>query len=356
MNNPDFYNSTNGGGAGVNSSYECAPPLFKQMTDIVDGNIASIIKIIMSAEELADAREMEELAQKVKTGQFPVVEVSVALVGLLDKTQPRYYTYNKQNLEDLERWFSKPDEARKYLTPIVIVADDDTGELQELVEGSHRLKKAQEHKWVTLPAYVLPRSLFLNKRHNLIHFGGEMNNRTFIQAGNSTDDLKKRIRMIGEVLPKLKGTSLKFKDVALDQLKTQYAESSIRYYCDEYERERKENKLKADINFISYDKKELSDYGRNLKYKHKDCAIEVQKIDSINNSGFGGILSLMTTGKKKKGIILIHYPKATMLSKQKKHLELFKENMKWHEVTNITLMFLDPFNKGAILGLPPTTK
>jgi hypothetical protein len=356
MHNSNFYNSSNGGGAGVDSSYECDPDLFKQMTDIIDGKVDKLTKTIMVSDQLADAREMEDLAEKVKMGQYPSVEVAVALVALLDKTQPRYYTYDKQNLQDLERWFSKPDEARKYLTPIVLVSNDETGAIEELVEGSHRLKKAIEHKWVTLPAVILPRALFKNKRHNLVHFGAQMNNRTFIQAGNSIDDLKKRIRMIGEVLPKLKGTSSKFKDVVLDQLQSQHAESSIRYYCDQYEKQRKEDRLKADINFIAYDKTELNDYGRALKYKHKDCAIEVQKIDSINNSGFGGIQSLMTTGKKKKGIILVHYPKATMLSKQKKHLELFKENMKWHGINNITLMFLDPFNKGNILGLPPTTK
>lgn len=356
MNNELFYNASNGGGDGVDSSFRLDEAKFNRMIDTIEGKEQEPVPVV-TGKNMADAIEMEQLADRVKNGVFPHVEVAVSTTVLLKKTQPRYYEYNKSHLEELNNFFAHPDEGRKYITPIVIVINDETGEHEELVEGNHRLKLAHDHKWVTLPAVLLKRSLFLNKRANLIHFGNAMNDKKFIAAGNSTEDLQKRIKLIGEELPKLKGNSSQFKTIAIQQLGRLWAESSIRYYCDQYEVKRKEDKLKADINFIAYDSKDLSSYGRALKYKNPKAAIEVQKVDRITNAGLGGIFSMMATGKKEKGIILVHYPTATLFNKQKKHIDLFKQILKFHNLEDkIELLFLDPFNKGKILGLPPTTK
>lgn len=355
MHNETFYNASNGGGAGVDSSFRLDETKFKRLTDIVEGNAPEVIPIVVG--NGADAIEMEQLAEKVKNGVYPHVEVAVSTTVLLEKTQPRYYEYDKKHLSELNNFFAHPDEGRKYITPIVIVVNDETGEHEELVEGNHRLKLAYDHKWVTLPAVLLKRSLFKGKRINLIHFGNAMNDKKFIAAGNSVEDLQKRIKMIGEGLPKLKGTSRQFKSIAVQELGRLWAESSILYYCDQYEAKRKEDKLKADINFIVYSSADLNDYARDLKYKNPKAAIEVQKVDRITNAGLGGIQALMTTGKKQKGIILVHYPSATLMTKQMKHVNLFKDIIKNFDMQDkIELCFLDPFNKGKILGLPPTTK
>lgn len=355
MHNETFYNASNGGGAGVDSSFRLEENEFKRLTDIIDGNEPEVVPIVFG--NGADALEMEQLAERVKNGVFPHVEVAVSTTVLLNKTQPRYYEYDKKHLAELNNFFARPDEGRKYITPIVIVVNDETGEHEELVEGNHRLKLAYDHKWVTLPAVLLKRSLFNGKRINLIHFGNAMNDKKFIAAGNSVEDLQKRIKMIGEELPKLKGTSKQFKSIAKQELGRLWAESSILYYCDQYEAKRKEDKLKADINFIVYTSADLNEYARNLKYDNPKAAVEIQKVDTITNRGLGGIQALMTTGKKKKGIILVHYPSATLMTKQMKHINLFKEITKYHNLDEkIELLFLDPFNKGNILGLPPTTK
>ena len=357
MSRPDFYNASNGGGAGVDSSFRCDETEFQRMLNVIDGKQTEETVTTQSSDKLADALEMETLAERVKSGGFPSVEVAVSTTVLLKKTQPRYYEYDKKNLEELNKFFANPDEARKYLTPIVIIINDETGEHEELVEGNHRLKLAHDHKWVTLPAVLLPRSLFKNKRHNLIHFGNAMNDKKFISAGNSIEDLVKRIKMIGETFPKLKGTSENFKTIAIEQCGRLWTEGSIRYYCDQYEVQRKEDKLKADMNFIVYDKSELTALGKKLKYENPKSVVEVQKIDRITNAGLGGILSMMATGKKSKGIILVHYPTAGLLMKQKKHIDLMNKIIAFHGMdTKIELKFLDPFNKGVVLGLPPKTK
>lgn len=360
MNNSDFYNSSNGGGEGVDSSYRCEETLFNKMLAMIEGREVEKEPLPVNFSEnnvLADTAEMEALAAKVKSNQFPIVEVSVATTNLLEKTQPRQMTYVKQNLQELDKYFADPAKGRRMLTPIVIIVNDETGEHEELVEGNHRLRKAVEHKWVTMPAVLLKRSLFKNKRANMMHFGNAMNEKEFVQAGNSIEDLQKRIRILAEGFPNVKATSEKFKLICIDQLNTFWTESSIRYYCDQLEKERKENKLKADLNHIYYDKSELSYYGRAVKYNNPTAAVEVQKIDRITNTGFGGILSMMATGKKKTGVILAHYPSATMLLKQKKHINLFNTMLKYHGLEGkIKLIFLDPFNKGQILDEPPKTK
>jgi len=356
MNSVQFYNASNGGGDGVDSSFRMDETEFQKLIDVIEGKEQEAVDVVVD-DNMADAIEMEQLADRVKNGMYKSVEVAVSTTFLLKKTQPRFYEYNKEHLEQLNHYFAHPDEGRKYITPIVLVFNDETGELEELVEGNHRIKLAHVHKWVTIPAILLPRSLFLNKRANLIHFGNAMNDKKFITAGNSTEDLQKRIKLIGENMPKLKGNSNQFKAIAIQQLGRLWVESSIRYYCDRYEDQRKEDKLKADINFISYDKKDLSSFGRALKYKNPKAAVEVQKVDRITNAGLGGIFSMMATGKKDKGIILVHYPTATLFKKQKKHIDLFKQIITFHKLEGkIELLFLDPFNKGKILGLPPTTK
>lgn len=361
MNNSGWYNSSNGGGEGVDSSYRCEETLFNKMLAVIERREemekAQLPENYSKNSVIADTAEMEALAEKVKSNQFPIVEVSVATTNLLEKVQPRWQTYIKQNLEELDKYFVNPEKGRKLLTPIVIVIDDETGEHQELLEGNHRLRKAVEHKWVTIPAVLIKRSLFKNKRVNMIHFGNAMNDKQFIQAGNNIEDLQKRIRILSEGFPTIKATSEKFKLICIDQCGQYWSESSIRYYCDQHEKERKENKLKADMNYIYYDKSELSHYGRSVKYNNPTAAVEVQKIDRITNTGFGGILSMMTTGKKKSGVILVHYPSATMLLKQKKHINLFNAMLKYHGFEDkIKLVFLDPFNKGIILDQPPKTK
>ena len=199
--NPKFYNASNGGGDGVDSSFRLDETKFQKMLEVIENRVVEDLPVVSS--NGIDAVEMEQLAEKVKNGVFPHVEVAVSTAVLLKKTQPRYYEYDKKHLSDLNHYFAHPDEGRKYITPIVIVVDDETGEQEELVEGNHRLKLAYDHKWVTLPAVFLKRSLFKGKRDNLIHFGNAMNDKKFIAAGNSTEDLQKRIKMIGERLPKL---------------------------------------------------------------------------------------------------------------------------------------------------------
>jgi len=353
MHNPKFYNSSNGGGAGVDSSFRCDPDDFKRMCDIIEG-VEVETPTIESCDGIADAQEMEELAEKVRSGYYPVTEVSVTTTMLLDRTQPRYYSFDRQHLAELNDSFSNPEKARKYLTPIVIIINDETGEHEEVPEGSHRLDSANTNGWVTIPAVLLKRSLFKGKRENIIHFGNAMNNKVFHQKGNTNDDLIKRIRMLSEKFPDRKASSEDFKKLAIQQFGRLWSEGSIRYYCDEHEKYRKEEKLKADINFISYSKKELSQVAHKLKYDNPESAIEVQKIDRITNAGFGGILRLMTTGKKKNGIILVHYPTVTLMSKQKKELAMFSEMLKLVKSQyDIQLKFLDPFNKYSVLDSPP---
>ena len=356
MNNEAFYNASNGGGEGVDSSFRLDEVKFNRIIDIIEGTAPEVVPVT-TGEIMADAIEMEQLAERVKNGVYSHVEVPVSTTVLLNKTQPRYYEYNKQHLAELNHFFAHPDEGRKYITPIVIIINDETGEHEELVEGNHRLKLAYDHKWVTLPAVLLKRSLFNGKRANLIHFGNSMNDKKFIAAGNSVEDLQKRIKLIGEQYPTAKGNSTTFKSIVISQLGRLWSESSIRYYCDQYEVKRKEDKLKADINFISYDSKELSAYGRALKYKNPNSAIEVQKVDRITNAGLGGILSLMTTGKKDNGIILIHYPTATLFNNRNKYIDLFNTILKFHGMEGaIQLRVLDTFNKGNILELSSTSK
>jgi hypothetical protein len=351
--NSEFYNSSNGGGYGVNKDYKHNPVDFQRIIDIIDGKsfVQSKVQVNLS---LADVDAMETLVEEVKSGVYPIKELPVSLLSVLEKSQARLFTYDKKNLDDLKLQFTDPSEARKYLTPVSITVDAD-GNMVELVDGNHRLKAAEHNQWVTIPAYIIPVDKFEGNRQSITHYGNLMNDRKFISAGNSIDDLKKRIAGIAEVYTDIKKDSTAFKRIAVQQLSKLWPQSSIEYYCTDYEKRSEEARLRSNSNFQIYERSDLTAYANKLRFNcDVPCAIEVQQITKISGAGLGGILTMMADDSVKKGIVLVHYPSYTDYLDRNKYINRVKQTLEFFFKDNefdIEFKFLDPFTKGKIVGL-----
>ena len=353
--NPGFYNSSNGGGYGVDKDYKHNSEDFQRIVDIIDGKTVTQPKVSVNV-ALADTAAMETLVEEVKSGVYPIKELPVSILSVIEKSQARLFTYDKENLDKLKVQFTDPSEARKYLTPVSVTVDAE-GNMLELVDGNHRLKAAEHNQWVTIPAYIIPADKFDGNRQSVTHYGNLMNDRKFISAGNSIDDLKKRIAMIAEVYPDMKKDSTAFKRIAVQQLVKLWPQSSIEYYCTDYEKRSEESRLRSNTNFQVYERSDLTAYGNKLRFDcDVPCVVEVQSVSKITGAGFGGIQILMADAGVTKGIVLVHYPTYTDYNDRQKYISRVQNALKFFDFKkhgfDIELKFLDPFTKGKIVGLP----
>lgn len=356
--NAGFYNSSNGGGLGVSKDYKHDPKDFQRIIDIIDGKTVSQPKVEVDV-ALADVDAMEILVQEVKSGVYPIRELPVPLLCSIEKSQARLFTYVKENLDYLKLELTDPSEARKYISPISVTVDTE-GNMVELVDGNHRLKAAEHNAWVTISAYIIPVDKFNGNRHSITHYGNLMNDNRVRSAGNSIDDLKKRIASIAETLPNLKASSTAFKRVAIQQCGggkiAGWPQSSIEHYCNDYEKRSTEERLKSNTNFQVYERSEITAYGNILRFNEvENCVVETQSISKITGAGFGGIQILMSDVKVKKGIVLLHYPMYSDYTDRKKYISRVVDAIEFFKFKengfNIELKFLDPFTKGKIVGL-----
>lgn len=361
--NTGFYNSSNGGGLGVSKDYRHDQKDLQRIIDIVDGKAVPKPKIEVNV-ALADVEAMEILVQEVKSGVYPIKELPVSLLCSIEKSQARLFTYVKDNLDYLKLELTDPAEARKYISPISVTVDSE-GNMVELVDGNHRLKAAEHNDWVTVPAYIIPVDRFNGNRHNITHYGNLMNDNRVRSAGNSIDDLKKRIANIAETLPDIKASSTAFKRIAVQQCGggkiAGWPQSSIEYYCNDYEKRSAEERLRSNTNFQVYERSDITAYGNRLRFdSEENCVVETQSISKITGAGFGGIQILMSDAKVKKGIVLLHYPTHADYSDRKKYISRVVDAIQFFKFKengfNIELKFLDPFTRGKIVGLSEATK
>lgn len=352
--NPRFYNSSNGGGYGVDKDYKPNPTDFQRMVDIIDGKEIVLAPVEVNL-ALADVDLVNKLVAEVKSGMYPVKEIAVSLLSVMHKSQCRLFTYDPDHRNDIRAEMANPAEARKYLTPVCVTVDSD-GNLRTFADGSHRLDGAEHNDWVTIPAYLIPHEKFKNNPENITHFGTMMNNHRYKTKGNSTDDLKKRIAGIASYYPNIKKSSVAFKRIAINQLSDAWPQSSIEYQCNEYEKQEENQRLNINNNFIAYENSDRTHYANKLRFDSDEpCITEIQTVTKITGSGFGGIQVMMADAGVKKGIVLVHYKNYTDYTDRYKHISRVKNAIEFFNFKqngfNIELKFLDPFTKGKIVGL-----
>jgi hypothetical protein len=345
-NNKMFYNNSNGGGALLNKSYEPCEELMQLVQDWIVGNRKPNQK---KSQGIYNKEKMNLLVDNIKSGFFAPEEYSVELLYTLDKNQVRMEALNEKHVNDLCESFKDPAEARKYLTPIIVMIDED-GTLIKLLDGNHRVNAAYRMKWKTMPVVFVSEAEFGGNVKNLEYFGNRMNHQPYIALGNSTDDLIKQLLDLASLHPSMEMDSDDF--ILMAKLNFggkdgNWRDNQITKQCGSLAEKDREYKLKQGTNFITYTPYQLEKYKKEYQRKNRKIAVITQGVDSICNAGYGGIVRTMTKSKTNKGVIIVHCPKYAQYQNKMNYIAEFNEMCEaLKETLQIKLVFLDAFNEG----------
>lgn len=354
VNNPNFYNKSNGGGALVDKHYVVDKIVFDEACDWVEGKKTLFVEPASVIGSYNQER-MIQLKDDVKNGVYSPVEQSVEMLYTLDRSQCRMDVLDREHVETLTIDFNVPSEARKYLTPIVVTAKD--GKLMKLLDGNHRLEAAYNNNWVTIPTVILDDDLFENVTRNYTDFGIFMNQVTVHRKDNNTDDLDRVIYTLSGDLPDLPINSDEFINI----LKTRYGgygtgrkngvwtNKLISSRCKKIGEKVASEQLLQGKNFFSYSKSRLDKLKGAYKINYPKIPVITQSIDSICNAGFGGITYLMSEENAKEGAIIVHYGNNYRNWEDRQHMiDKFNKQVKaiLAPGLSVKLVFLDAFKEG----------
>lgn len=346
-NNKQFYNKSNGGGPLLNKNYEVEATLLESIDQWVAGNRKPVQK---KTGGIYNKEKMDLLVSDIKSGGYAEQEYSVELLYTLDKNQVRMEVLDEKHVQELCESFKDPNEARNYLTPIIVMVDT-KGNLVKLLDGNHRVNAAYRMNWKVMPVIFIEEAEFDGNPKNLEYFGIRMNHQPYIAKGNDKDGLIKQLLDLASMHPTMEMDSDDF--ILMAKLNHggkdgSWRDNQITKQCISLADKDREDKLKQGTNFVTYTPYQLEKYKKEYQRKNRKIAVITQGIDSICNAGFGGILKTMTTSKTSKGVIIVHSPKYAQYQNKAKYIKDFNKMVQDHlkETSEIKLVFLDSFNEG----------
>jgi hypothetical protein len=354
VNNPNFYNKSNGGGALVDKNYIVDEKVFQEACEWIEGKkTETVVELPVSGQYRPD--HMEKLYTNIKFGMYETVEYSVEILYTLDKNQVRMNLLDEKHVEELVDYFKYPAEARKNLTPIIVSIDKN--KLKIIIDGNHRINAAYRAGWSTIPVILLDDSEFFNDVRNYTQLGLLLNDKPNITLGNNLDDLDRQIYIISKELDYLEIDSDEFISILKSRFGGKgtgrkgaiWKDSSITKRCKSIAAKNAELALQQGKNFISYSKTKLDNYKRAYKFNFPKVAVITQGIDSICNAGFGGITSMMSEENRSEGVIIVHYGSKYSNWEDRNYM-IDKFNKQVEKILapglSVKLVFLDAFKEG----------
>lgn len=366
VNNDKFFNKSNGGGPGVVRTYRPKSALEKKITKWVEKSVWP------QKTSSSDSKELVSLWSKVKesidswktggTKEYPVEEVSVHTLYIIDHNQARAFKIDQKKLVDLTEAFRNPGIARKNITPVIVAVKD--GKIILLVDGNHRVNAAHLADWDTYPVIKVDYELFKDKPFNINYFGNLMNHVESERKGNNLDDLIMRIRDLHKEYPRYKIDSPMFKEIAKDVLggkNTRVAgmwkNSDVARKCDDLAKLDKETMAREQStkNFIDYTTSRLSTLWYQSKNFNEHPSI-FQSLDGVNNGGIGGAIAYAAQNYADTGIneanIIIHFKTLSgYLNDAPSVLAKLRQTLEVGVKSKINIFFADPFKEQIVKKL-----
>lgn len=366
VNNPKFYNKSNGGGPGVVRTFKPKSALDKKISKWVEKSVWE------QKTSKSDAKELVKLWKLVKeaidgwktggTKEYPVEEVSVHTLYLIDHNQARAVKIDQKKLVDLTEAFRNPGIARKNITPVIVAVKD--GKIVALVDGNHRVNAAHLADWDTYPVIKVDYELFKDKPFNVNYFGNLMNHVEAERKGNNLDDLIMRIRELHKEYPRYAINSDMFKAIAKDVLGGKNTRDAglwknvdVTRKCDDLAKIDKEllAREQSKKNFIEYTTSRLS----TLWYQSKqfnDHPVIFQTLDGVNNGGIGGAIAYAAQNYVENGVneanIIIHFKSLSgFLNDAPAVLAKLRQTLEFGVKGKINIFFADPFKEQIVKKL-----
>jgi hypothetical protein len=361
--NNNFYNKSNGGGAGIRDYTTITNEEAKVGIDWINGIDPTYNIDIYN---LVDNDLVVSILENVKAGKYQKIEVPVSEIATYKQNQVRLLMIDHNHRKEIADYMiQEPTEARKHISPI-IVAVDKYG-IRWIIDGNHTSGAVQDAEWATAPVIFLNTSEFNDVQSNIDQFGILANHNPKIKKGNKAEDCQRAvINLYNNNLAKLDDVDFsifrgeKFKNTCLTAFKGVWTNKTIVANLDKAINRVRTEKAIADLNFQLYSKKELDSIIKPIQEKNPTLAMISVTSGSVYNSGIGGILNKMGGLDSWDGVLVVHHSGITEYENWKVSEEKLKDALKRvHPDCKITYIVLNSFKKQIkikVNGLQTTTK
>lgn len=344
----NFYNRSNGGGAGILDYNTITDEDAKVGIDWINGT-DPIEEVDMF--DLVDRDLVDDIWESVKEGKFTIHEVPTEQISTFAQNQVRLIMIDQNHVRAIaEHMKHDPVEARKNISPIIVcVSPDGTN---TIIDGNHTSRAVIEAGWTSAPVIFINSSEFLDKQSNIDHFGIIANHNPKIKKPNSPQDCQRAI--INLYSRNLKETDENFELLESDKFKTtceeilypQWTKSQISGNLKSAIDRIKTDAAHAELNFQTYSKPELDALTKQITDKNPDLAIITISSGSCYNSGIGGIMNKMGGAGVLSGLIVIHHGGISEYNNWKEsEAKLLAAMNLLHPKATVKYYVLDPFSK-----------
>lgn len=380
-NNANFFNLSNGGGPGVDRNFKPDPKIEKKLCDLIERNIwvdeSSDLDIEIST---LNSKQMVALWKKIKksiankdiggTKEYPIEEISVHTLSIIDHSQARAVKLIQKKLSDLVAAFKNQGHARKKITPVIVIFKD--GKIILLIDGNHRVNAAHLAGWDTYPVIKIDYCEFKEDQYLIDYFGRLMNHVEVEVTGNDIDTLVASLRQLHKKFSKYKIDSKEFKDIAKHEYggkntknEGMYLNADVIRKCDDLAKLDKELSARqnSERNFIDYTPARLAHLWHNSEL-YNGHPIIFQSLDGVANGGLGGVVGYAVDNFIDNGIneanLVIHFKSLSgYLTDAKSIIDRLRRTLNHGVQSKINVFFVDPFKEQivkTINGLQTTSK
>ena len=345
----NFYNKSNGGGAGIYDYRDISDEMAKVGIDWING-VDPIEEV--DAFDLVDSDLVDDIWQSVKDGNYPLVEEPVSKIETFEQNQVRLIMIDHNHVNSIaDHMMHDPVEARKNVSPIIVcVGKDGTN---TIIDGNHTSRAVMRAGWTSAPVIYINSSEFLDKQSNIDHFGIIANHNPKIKKPNSPQDCQRAIvnlytRNLADQDDE-KFTLLdseKFKTTCEEILYPQWTKSQISGNLKSARERIKTDHAQAAMNFQTYSKPELDSLTKSVEDSNPDLAVVTIQSGAVYNSGVGAVMNKMGGMETWKGLIITHHGNVGeydgWVEGEKK---LIKAMERMHPDCDVKYIVLDSFKK-----------
>lgn len=308
--NDNFYNQSNGGGAGIRDYTTITDEEAKIGIDWING--IDPVEAKPDIFDIVDKDVVDDIWEAVKEGKYEVYETSTEEISSYAQNQVRLIMIDQQHLHNIaEHMKHDPVEARKNISPIIVCVEKDG--TRTIIDGNHTSRAIVVAGWPSAPVIFINSSEFLDKPSNIDHFGIIANHNPKIKKPNSTQDCQRAI--INLYARNLKDKDEDFKLLEGDKFKLtceeilypQWTRSQISANLRTAIGRIKTDAAQAELNFQTYSKPELDAIIKQIVAKDSDLAVVSVTSSSIYNAGLGAVLNKAGELDSWSGVIVTHH-------------------------------------------------
>ena len=348
--NENWYNKSNGGGAGIRDYHTITDEEAKVGIDWINGIDPQKEKKDLF--EMVDEDLVRDIWESVKNGDYEVKEISVEEIKTYEHNQVRLVMIDHNHVKNIaEKMRDNPAEARQQVSPIVVIVYPDGRKV--IADGNHTSYAIAEAGWTSSPVIFINSSDFKDNQSNIDKFGIIANYNPKLKKPNSSQDAQRAIiNLYYNNLKDLDDDSLtllqseKFQDSVQDTLYPEWTRSQISANLKSAIVRIRNDVAAANMNFQTYSQPDRDKIMKKMEEENIERRYVSITSGASYNSGVGAIMNGMAQDDKEFGTILIHHAgihEYDSWSDSEEKLKKVLDHFDLHDKINYRV--LDPFMK-----------